>query len=167
MRDRLRPNPRDLLCAADFTSMAISEPIIKNSDSLIELLGAQCAELENLLALAREETIAAQEGRFLKIWEIVSERATIGKKLETYQQQISELRGHLESKGENVNKYDITNRVIELANMTLVQDQQTRTLLAQSREEAADGLRKIGKNHASTNAYLRENTKGLAYSRSF
>lgn len=147
--------------------MATPETVIKNSDSLIELLGAQCVELENLLALAREETRAAQEGRFLKIWDIVSERAAIGKKLETYQQQISELRGHLESKGENISKYDITNRVIELANMTLVQDQQTRRLLAQSREEAVDGLNRLGKTHNGTNAYMRENTKGLAYSRSF
>ena len=103
--------------------MTTSDKVKDNSESLIELLGAQCSDLEQLLALARQETAAAQEGKFLKIWDIVSERAAIGKRLETYHRQISELRGNLEAAGENVNQFDITNRVIELANSTLVQDQ--------------------------------------------
>ncbi|MFM9904730.1 MAG: hypothetical protein ACKVQJ_09190 [Pyrinomonadaceae bacterium] len=147
--------------------MPAPKDIVNNSDSLIELLGAQCSDLEKLLALAREETEAAQEGRFLKIWDIVSERAAIGKRLETFQHRISELRSHLESKGENVNQYDITNRVIELANQTLMEDQKTRLLLTETREEAAVGLKQLSKVSAGTNAYLRETTKGLAYNQSF
>lgn len=147
--------------------MATADRVMENSDSLIELLGAQCSDLEQLLALARQETAAAQEGKFLKIWDIVSERAVIGKRLETYHRQISELRGNLEAAGENVNQFDITNRVIELANSTLVQDQKTRALLAASRDEAAEGLKSLGKGQVGSNAYLRENTKGLSYSRNF
>lgn len=147
--------------------MATSETVKRNSDSLIELLGAQCSDLEQLLALAREETLAAQQGKFSKIWDIVSERATIGKRLETYHRQISELRGHLESEGENISQYDITNRVIQLANSTLVQDQITRNLLSTSRDEAGSELRTIARSQIGSNAYLRENTKGLAYSRNF
>lgn len=147
--------------------MAASERVKRNSDSLIELLGAQCSDLEQLLALAREETLAAQQGKFLKIWDIVSERATIGKRLETYHRQISELRGHLESEGENISQYDITNRVIELANSTLVQDQITRSLLTKSRDEATTGLQTLARSQSGNNAYLRENTRGLAYSRNF
>jgi flagellar biosynthesis/type III secretory pathway chaperone len=147
--------------------MPASETVKRNSDSLIELLGAQCSDLEQLLALAREETLAAQEGKFLKIWDIISERAAIGRRLETYHRQITELRGHLESEGENVSKYDITNRVIELANSTLVQDQKTRCLLTESRDQTETALRSIGKSQAGHSAYLRENTKGLAYSRNF
>jgi hypothetical protein len=147
--------------------MAASDKIKDNSDSLIRLLGAQCSDLEQLLALAREEASAAQEGRFLKIWDIVSERSAIGKRLETYHRQIAELRGHLEEEGENVSQFDITNRVIELANQTLVQDQITRQFLTASREQAATGLRSVGKSQAGNNAYLKENTKGLAYSRNF
>ncbi|MEQ1645197.1 MAG: hypothetical protein ABL959_17235, partial [Pyrinomonadaceae bacterium] len=134
--------------------MAASETVKRNSDSLIELLGAQCSDLEQLLALAREETIAAQEGRFLKVWDIVSERAAIGKRLETYHRQISELRGHLESEGENISQYDITNRVIELANSTLVQDQITRSFLTASRDEASDGLKSIARSQPGHSAYL-------------
>ena len=37
-----------------------TQEITKNSDSLIELLTAQCADLEKLLTLAREETLAAE-----------------------------------------------------------------------------------------------------------
>jgi flagellar biosynthesis/type III secretory pathway chaperone len=147
--------------------MATFDKVKDNSESLIELLGAQCTDLEQLLALAREETVAAQEGKFLKIWDIVSERAAIGKRLETYHRQISELRGNLEAAGENVNQFDITNRVIELANSTLVQDQKTRSLLTASRDQATEGLKALSKGHIGSNAYLKENTKGLAYSRNF
>lgn len=139
----------------------------KNSDSLIELLAAQCSDLEKLLLLAREETLAAEQGKFLKIWDIVSERAEIGKRLETFQQQIGELRGCLESKGENISQYDVTNRVIELANKTLAQDQKTRLLLTASRTEVIDNLKNLDKSQYTTNAYLHENKKGLAYSRNF
>lgn len=147
--------------------MDSSNKLIKNSDSLIELLAAQCSDLEKLLALAREETLAAQQGKFLKIWDIVAERDAIGKRLETFHRQISELRGHLESKGESVSQYDITNRVVELANQTLVQDQATRLLLMESSEKTVGDLKNLEKSHHGTNAYLRENTKGLAYNRNF
>ena len=147
--------------------MDSSNKLIKNSDSLIELLAAQCSDLEKLLALAREETLAAQQGKFLKIWDIVAERDAIGKRLETFHRQISELRGHLESKGESVSQYDITNRVVELANQTLVQDQATRLLLMESSEKTVGELKNLEKSHYGTNAYLRENTKGLAYNRNF
>ncbi|MEQ1604142.1 MAG: hypothetical protein ABL999_04670 [Pyrinomonadaceae bacterium] len=147
--------------------MSKFDKVKDNSESLIELLGAQCSDLEQLLALARQETAAAQEGKFLKIWDIVSERSAIGKRLETYHRQISELRGNLEAAGESVNQFDITNRVIELANSTLVQDQKTRSLLTASRDQAVEGLNALSKGHAGSNAYLKENTKGLAYSRNF
>lgn len=147
--------------------MASQETVKTHSDSLIELLGAQCSDLEQLLALARQETLAAQEGQFLKVWDIVSERAVIGKRLETYHRQISELRGTLEAAGHSVTQYDITNRVVELANSTLLQDQKTRALLTASRTQAADGLKALNRGQAGSNAYMRENTKGLSYSRNF
>jgi len=146
--------------------MAFSSTLVNNSDSLIGLLTAQCDELEKLLALSREETEAARSGKFLRVWDIVSERAAIGRRLETYQRQISDLRGVLESKGEKISQYDITNRVIEFANQTLVQDQKTRLLLTASRDEAVADLKNLERSHHNTNAYMRENTKGLACDRS-
>lgn len=144
-----------------------SENLKENSDSLISLLTAQCADLEKLLSLAREETLAAQEGKFFKILDIVSERAEISQKLETFQQQISELRGCLNSTKENPIQSTAINRVIELSNLTIAQDNQTKLLLTVSREETAESLRNLEKSHHNSNAYLREGRKGLAYSRNF
>jgi hypothetical protein len=143
----------------------MSANLVKNSDTLVELLAAQCTELEKLLALAREETEAAKDRNFLKVWDIVSERAAIGKRLETFQQQIGELRGALESEGHNLSQHDITDRVIELANLTLVQDQRTRLLLAASRDEATEEMRNLETFKYRTNAYFHERTKGLALQR--
>ncbi len=147
--------------------MATPNNIAIHADSLIELLGAQCCDLEKLLMLAREETLAAQQGKFLKVWEIVSERADIGRRLETFHRQIAELRGKLESVGENVSQFDITNRVVELANQTLVQDQITRSLLNESRARAAEGLNQLARSRQGTNAYMHEQTKGLALSSNY
>jgi hypothetical protein len=146
--------------------MSSPNDLVKNSDTLVELLSAQCAELEKLLALAREETEAAQTGQFLKVWDIVSERAAIGKRLETFQQQIGELRAVLESEGQNVSQHDITDRVMELANLTLVQDQKTRLLLAAARDDAAEEMQNLETFKYRTNAYFHERTKGLTYDRS-
>lgn len=139
----------------------------ENSDSLIGLLTAQCADLEKLLLLAREETEAAKEGKFFKILDIVSERAEIAHKLETFQQQISELRGCLDSVKQSAAQKDAVNRVVELAQMTIVQDNQTRLLLSASRDETAESLRNLEKSHQTSNAYQRSGQKGLAYSRNF
>jgi hypothetical protein len=144
-----------------------SENLKDRSDSLIELLTAQCSDLEKLLRLAREETLAAQQGKFFKILDIVSERAEITQKLETFQQQISELRNCLESNVENVTQQNSVNRIIELANLTLVQDKKTKLLLTASREENTESLQNLEKSQHGTNAYLREERKGLAYSRNF
>ena len=144
-----------------------SENLVKNSDSLIELLAAQCSDLERLLALAKDETEAAREGKFTRIWDIVTERSVIGKRLETFHQQIAELRNSLEARGENVHRYNITGRVIELANLTLLQDQETHLLLADTRETTLEDLRELEKGQLGTNAYLRQPTRGLSYDQSF
>lgn len=144
-----------------------SENIKRSSESLINLLGAQCSDLEKLLSLAKDETAAAQEGKFLKVWDIVSERAKIGRRLEAFHRQIAELRDYLESHGENVGQYDITNRVVEFANLTLLQDQKTRQLLTESRDKSYQELKNLDRAQAGTVAYLKENHKGLAYDGNF
>jgi hypothetical protein len=136
-----------------------------NADSLIGLLTSQCADLEKLLALAREETLAAQQGKFFKILDIVSERAEITQKLETFQQQISELRGCLNSTSETAVQRNAVSRVIELANLTIVQDNQTRLLLTASRAETVESINNLERSQHGTNAYLREEKKGLAFNR--
>lgn len=144
-----------------------SEQIINNSDSIIELLTAQCADLEKLLNLAREETLAAEQGNFLGILDIVSDRERIGKRLETFHKQIAELRTGLGENEETFRRNEIAKRVVEIANLTITQDKQTRLLLNTSREKSANELNNLEKSYRGNNAYLREHKKGLAYDRKF
>lgn len=144
-----------------------SEEITKKSDSIIELLTAQCADLEKLLSLAREETLAAEKSDFLGILDIVSDRERIGKRLETFQRQLAELRSGLGENEETVRRNEITKRVVEIANMTIEQDQKTKLLLTTSREKSFEELNKNERSYRGNSAYLREQTKGLAYNRSF
>ena len=141
--------------------MLNSEKIEQDSDSLIDLLSAQCIDLEKLLNLAREETLAVKHGNFGKIIDIVSERDEIGKRLETFQQQISELRSGLEKSAHE----DITTKIIETTNLTLAQDRETKLLLESAKEETALEMRNLGRYEKGMNAYLKEQKKGLAYSR--
>lgn len=142
--------------------------IVKNSDSLITLLAAQCVDLESLLALAREETTAAQQGNFENILEIVTRRAEICDRLETFQQQIAELRQNMEASGVAVPiDNGISNKIVEIANLTIVQDQKTKLLLTDARTNAAAELAILEKSQRGTNAYLREETRGLSCNRNF
>ena len=135
--------------------------ITQESDSIINLLAAQCADLEKLLLLARQETVAAELGNFGTILNITSERAEISKRLETFQQQIAELRGFLGKSVDTSNKYNETsNRVAELANQTLMQDQQTRLFLTAMCEKSSEELKKLETVNRGTNIYLREQKKG-------
>lgn len=142
--------------------------ITQESDSIINLLAAQCVDLERLLLLAREETIAAELGNFGTILNITSERAAIGKRLETFHQQIAELRGFLGKSAETYHKYNETSsRVAELANQTLAQDQQTKLFLTAICENTTQELKKLETGNRGTNIYLREQKKGLAYNGNF
>lgn len=147
--------------------MSAPDHLLETSDTLVELLTAQCSDLEKLLSLAKEETVAAEKGKFTRIWDIVSERNILGKRLETYHQQIAELRTALESRGEKFGNYDVTDRVVELANLTLIQDQQTSKLLTESRELTSTEMINLEKSNTGTKVYLRQPTRGLSYDRTF
>ncbi|MCD9184973.1 MAG: hypothetical protein LUM44_00960 [Pyrinomonadaceae bacterium] len=144
--------------------MIIAETINEKSDSLIDLLTAQCGDLEKLLALARQETRAAEEKDFEMIMEIVSERELLSRRLETFQQQISELRGKL-TEADELNKTRMSARVVELASQTLAQDATTRKLLTASRLEASNKIMNLSNTRRGANAYIGENKRGLAYDR--
>ena len=98
---------------------------------------------------------------------ISNERAEIGKRLETFQRQIAELRGFLGKPEDNPQQKEITKRAVELASLTLEQDQKTLVLLTATRNEASEGLRKLDSGTRNTNIYLREQQKGLAINGSY
>lgn len=141
--------------------------ISEQSDSLIGLLTDQCADLERLLALAREETVAAELGNFGTLLNISSERAEIGKRLETFQRQIAELRGFLGKNEDNPKQEEVTKRAVELASLTLEQDQKTLLLLTTMREQVGEDLKKLETGNRNANIYLREQQKGLALNGNF
>lgn len=143
--------------------MSGSEKILNHSDSIIALLTAQCADLENLLSLARRETAAAEKGDFEEILRIVTERDFLSRRLETFQRQIGEFRGFLETK-RDPKQNEIAERIVEIAALTQAQDRKTEKLLSAARETTALELQNTEKAVRGTNAYLRAARKGLAYS---
>ncbi len=144
-----------------------SGQIADKSDSLIELLAAQCVDLEKLLSLARLETAAAKTGDFTAILDIVSERGAITARLETFQQQITNLRENLTANENAFLQTDVAAQIVEIANLTLAQDRKTKLLLTAARQESADGLYNLEKSQRGANAYLHGASKGLAYNQSF
>lgn len=142
------------------------QQIAEKSDTIIELLAAQCSDLEKLLAIAREETRAAEAQDFERILEIVSERSQIGERLEVFQRRISDLRGFLGDSAE-INRHQIANRIIEVASLTLEQDEKTRKLLTGVKEDTALELRNLETGNRNANVYLRGRQTGLAYTRNF
>ena len=145
--------------------MTDTKKIVNQSDSLIGLLTAQCTDLENLLALARQETVAAEQGDFEAIFEIVTERELVSRRLETFQRQIGELRSFLEARDASRRQTEVAARIVEIANLTLAQDGKTKLLLTAARENAFVELQNTEKSSRGTNAYLRDTRKGLAYNR--
>lgn len=143
--------------------MIHSNKIAEKSDSLIDLLTAQCDDLEKLLALAREETLAAEQGNFLSILDIVSERKKIGDRLETFQQLTTELRHTLSGSEDAALRREIASRIVEMGRLTLEQDYKTRLLLTGARDETAKELKNLEKTQRGANIYLRGETKGLAF----
>ena len=148
--------------------MASPEKIKKQSDSLIELLTAQCADLEKLLFLAREETVAAGCGDFDGVLKVVSERAVMSEKLETFQRQIAELRERIGGEdAKAVWQGALTTKMSEVIRQIITHDTQTHSLLTVSRQTSINELNNLEYANRGSNAYLREMKKGLAYDRSF
>lgn len=135
----------------------------EQSDSLINLLTEQCADLEKLLTLAREETIIAESGDFDGLLEIVSERAKLGDKLVVFQQQIADLKVQLGTAAEPTLQSQLSSKIAALVNQVLTQDDITRPWLVAARSMAADNLTHLDIGQRSTNAYARGTIKGLAY----
>ncbi len=145
--------------------MNTPEIIAEKSDSLIEILTAQCADLETLLALAQDEARATEARDFEGVLKIVSKRAALGTRLETYRLQIAELREYLGANDKAAVNSEIAARVIEIANLTWEQDQKTKLLLTGVRDEAVNSLADLEKGRRGSNAYLREETRGLSFNR--
>lgn len=132
--------------------------ITSQSDSLIEILIAQCADLETLLTLARCETEATERKDFAEVVRVVSERAAIGERLESYHRQIAEMRQCLGESAQEAIQSGMAQTAVKLILDIQQQDEQTRPLLLRSRNETVAESFQLEQARRSTRAYLREAT---------
>lgn len=127
------------------------------AEPLIELLTAQCADLESLLDLARTETAAAEQCDFAEVMRVVEKRATLGNRLEVYHRQIAEMRQQLSADQLTpILKGALVNSTIRLATEIQAQDARTRPLLQAASDEASQQLSKLGQGRRTIGAYLNE-----------
>ncbi len=130
-------------------------PIEPHVDSVIEILAAQCADLEVLLTLARQETTAVEKQDFERVFDITRERATLGERLEVYHRQIAEMRAKL---GKPIDIFGKTETALHASALVMEihsQDAQTRPLLIAARSGIADQLSQLDHTRCNLNAYLR------------
>jgi ABC-type Fe3+-citrate transport system substrate-binding protein len=123
---------------------------LAQSDSVIELLIAQCVDLEALLALARRENAAAKADDFEEVFTVVTERASLSERLETYNRQISELRSQLKG----VQDSNLVGVATQLIVDIQTQDADTKSLLISNRTKTAEALGRMDQGHRQSVAYL-------------
>jgi hypothetical protein len=136
------------------------------AEPLMELLTAQCADLEALLLLARRENVAAKEGNFEDLLLIAGERVVFSERLESYHTQVSELRARL---GDTSLASSVPAReVIRLAVEIQSHDAQTKSLLLTARAQTSDALSRLNESHRNSTAYLKHpSTTGRNYNQSY
>ena len=129
--------------------------IAAQSDSIIDLLVAQCVDLEALLSLARRETKAAEQMDFEEVLRVVKDRATLGERLEVYHRQIADMRMRLGDAAEDGLKSEAAARAARLAANILAQDARSRPLLLAAHSEAEQSLSRLKQGRSGASAYLR------------
>lgn len=143
-----------------------NESLNHHADSVLDLLIAQCADLEVLLALARREEQATAAKNFDEILHVVAERATLGERLEVYQRQIAELRQQLgAAAAETVLHSAATQQTLALITEIQTTDNRTRPLLLAARSELLGEQQRLAQAQRGVNAYLRDGHTGLACDR--
>ena len=145
--------------------MLTSEPIHHQADSVLDLLIAQCADLEALLGLARREEEAAAAQNFDEILRVVAERATLGERLEVYHRQIAELRQQLGAAAEVVLQSEITRQTVALVAEIQTTDARTRPLLLAARGALVSEQQRLTQAQRGVTAYLRDGHTAVACDR--
>ena len=134
----------------------VSKDIINaNAESLIDLLVAQCTDLDGLLKLARQESAAVSENDFERVLEVTTQRDMLGQRLENYHRQISDLRALMGDSAEQVVQSNLVNESIRLALEIQASDNATKTALTSLRSNTNGQITKL----KNSTAYLTE-TRG-------
>ena len=138
--------------------------IKENADSLIDLLTAQCSDLEKLLALARAEAQAAEQKDFERIMLVVEERARLSERLEVFGRQIAELRSRLgEGAANTALQNPIALHTAEVMTQILKYDSRSNLLLKGARAETGEEIAKLSTGQRRVVAYSREELMGKGY----
>lgn len=126
----------------------------EETDSLMDLLIAQCSDLEGLLVLARRENVAAHSQDFGELFAVFDERATLGDRLETYHRQVAELRGRLgPGAGSNIDPV-LSTKTVQLVVEIQSQDRETTALLISNQAMTSRELASLGYRQRSSLAYM-------------
>ena len=133
-----------------------AQAIEAQSDSLIGILANQCGDLETLLALARSETRAVEARDFGEVMRVVSERAALGERLESYHRQLAELRQRLGEACDLGLRSAAAARSVALVVEIQAQDARTRPLLLAAQCELLDESLKLDQARRGVGAYLRD-----------
>jgi hypothetical protein len=151
--------------------MLTNHPINHHAVSVLDLLIAQCTDLEALLALARQEEQAATSRNFDEVLRVVNERASLGERLEVYHRQIAELRdklGHTEivaattSAPAGTTQATLLGQTVALVAAIRATDARTQPLLLAARNELGEEQRRLDKTQRGVNAYLRDGRMAIA-----
>ena len=133
-----------------------TDPRELQADSVLDLLIAQCADLEALLVLARREAQAAENRNFDEVLRVAEERATLGERLEVYHRQIAEMRQRLGELAEPALRTDTAKRTTALATQILAEDARTYPLLLAARSELLHEQQQLDRSQRAVNAYLQD-----------
>ena len=137
----------------------MAKPVQKKIDalqgaSLMDLALDQCADLEALLALARREVQAAEQGDFGELMSVVRERATLGERLETYHRQIAELRASLTKGSPTIDL--LAAKSAKLAAEIQLVDALAIAVLQTTRERVGRTITQLEERRRHSVAYLRD-----------
>jgi hypothetical protein len=130
------------------------------ADSLMDLLVAQCADLESLLTLARQEMAAAANNDFDQLVAIAVERATLGDRLESYHRQIAEMRTAMGAMAGAVGESPIGKQTTKIVEAILAQDAKTKSLVSANRTRTALTIARLDQGWRSSSAYMRDARMG-------
>lgn len=120
----------------------------------MDLLVAQCSDIESLLGLARQETRAAEEQNFSELFRVAEDRATLGERLQIYHQQISELRTLLGPSVEHLFGGPVAKEAVRMAVEVQTIDKRTTVLLSEAKNQTRISIAGLDRNRRNFVAYL-------------
>ncbi len=129
----------------------------------MDLLIAQCSDLESLLALARRETIAAEESDFSELMTVAEDRVALGERLQNYHLQIAELRALLGRSVEPLFQSPVAEETVRLAVEIQALDARTTTKLTTTQAETRAAIAGLDQGRRNFVAYLQSDTRASGF----